>query len=757
MAERQREAGSPYQGAAGQTRTVATHLACRCGVVSTVALPRGVNAATDPALAEQARSGRLHETTCARCGAGHRLDAAFVYHDPEAPRLVLVMPEGSRHRELDERAALWRELADDRAQAVPAYVLDFQVAHGTAELIALLAGPADDRAAALDARAAALDARERELEAREAALGRDTGEHLVPSVTQEDTRVTGLRAVPAADRDLVLDADGVLRWDCQIEHDSGALAAAVGHRQAHLTVQTFLELPAPLVAVSVSAGPLASAPAAAVRTELLDLSLPADLRIVQALATRCALELDLGDGQVRKLDAPLEDNVQLGLRHALERLASRTPAPGAFAAAIEAYQAPDFDRTGKRAASLAADSFASLTDPGELLQALDVIAHWSTPERERYLLLERALPASWWRTCRHHVLERAVVLGLALPPALLGIAVEVGLARSRRELIGRLGRAFASSCESGIALDPARRAGNWKALKAEAASLGVTLEAPARGPVAQEAAPARTASELPGEPTNRSITQASEAELVALLDDRSLRGDAACELARRGQAASLAPVFRALARMTRGDASRLLPLLTSYGAEAVGPLVENLRSKKGFLRHGSALALAVIGHRGGIAPLCAQLVDEPTELWRELARAIGALGPAALPALAGRVREVPFERHERLAWAMAHVAAHEGRGQLEALARGKDSLVSEVARSALALTGEAQKSDAEVRGRAPAAEQTVNRAFSRSFFDAVTPEGREAARLGPRASTLRPGAVEPDEEEILDDADFLPG
>ena len=67
------------------------------------------------------------------------------------------------------------------------------------------------------------------------------------------------------------------------------------------------------------------------------------------------------------------------------------------------------------------------------------------------------------------------------------------------------------------------------------------------------------------------------------------------------------------------------------------PLIEGLASSKAFLRHGCALALALLRTDEGTHAVIELLLDEPTEIWREIARAIGQVGPAALMPLASHV------------------------------------------------------------------------------------------------------------------------
>jgi hypothetical protein len=216
--------------------------------------------------------------------------------------------------------------------------------------------------------------------------------------------------------------------------------------------------------------------------------------------------------------------------------------------------------------------------------------------------------------------------------------------------------------------------------------------------------------------------------------------------------------------------------VVSFGERAVPHLVDGLRSRKAFLRQGCALALGVLKSADGIEPLCDLLLGEPTDVWREVARAIGEIGAGAVMTLAARIKETNGtngtregdvshdQKRERISWALAHVAARGGRIPVETLAEGRDSMAAQVARRALELTGTARTNDQEVRGGPAPRDQTVNRAFSRRFFEALAGRApRPLAFEDPLESgeelSLDDAEILMDEgeEEVLDDEDLIPG
>jgi HEAT repeat protein len=207
--------------------------------------------------------------------------------------------------------------------------------------------------------------------------------------------------------------------------------------------------------------------------------------------------------------------------------------------------------------------------------------------------------------------------------------------------------------------------------------------------------------------------------------------------------------------MTRAEAVEVLGHTLRYGADATPHLLEGLRSRKGFLRQGCALALAVQKAEPGIEGVCDLLLTEPTDIWREIARAVGEIGPAAVMSLVSRLREPSDAARERIAWALAHVVARGGIGPIEAVAQGRDPTATGVVRHALDLAALASRDDYAVRGPSAPRDQTVNRAFSRQFFEAMNQVGalgkeQNAGLLSGDADRID------DDSEPLDDSDLIP-
>lgn len=156
----------PYAGEDGRTRLEPILVTFPDGQVRSIQVYRAVNVATHPKLREPTLAGGLH-----RFESGEELAVPFVFHDPVAKKLCVVVPEVLRHTVLEERAAFLTRVAKDTTHAVPAYVRDATVVVGTRELTAYLA------LATVVATHAELARREAELTGRAAEQAQRHGEH----------------------------------------------------------------------------------------------------------------------------------------------------------------------------------------------------------------------------------------------------------------------------------------------------------------------------------------------------------------------------------------------------------------------------------------------------------------------------------------------------------------------------------------------------------------------------------------------------
>jgi len=521
----------------------------------------------------------------------------------------------------------------------------------------------------------------------------------------------------------------------------------------------------------------------------LDIASDSDRHVLQALAKRFEIELNLivRGKRVRraKLAAPLSENVGFVIRAAEDHLrgvsaSAEFEAGEAYRRAVDLVCGAGYDLLGVNhpdTSEFRDDKLAQLQTAQQLRRAIAMARRFARPSREDYLVCTRGFPLPRWRELRQHVLESAVAWGLWMGPELAQVAVSEGLARSRRDLIGKLDRGFEALRQHPTAFDIDEDAAedNAKALAEEARSLGVEL-APSRaatrngaGAIVSDEASVVSGS-IGGTPAHGSARPTAMEDLIAQLDHKERRLTAALELCDSADPAAAGPVIRAATKMSRAEAVRVLGMAVKFGEAAQAPLLEGLGSSKGFLRHGCALALALLRTEDGTQAVIDLLLTEPTEIWREVARAIGQVGPTALLPLAstyGRLgdRATPA-LSERVAWAMAHVAVRGGKAAVETMANGQ-SVVVPVARQALEFHASAANDQVRVHpqggSNGAGRDVTVNRAFSRRFFEALEQGLPDAAQAGlvdldasqPMEMLDESDLIEDEDESELDESDLI--
>lgn len=494
----------------------------------------------------------------------------------------------------------------------------------------------------------------------------------------------------------------------------------------------------------------------------LDIANDGDRRALQQLGRDFAFELDVLVDRRRlrraRLRAPLAENVGYVMRAAGDHLRAVPAANASFPRAVATVLAAGFDVLGLEHPEhneLRVDKLESLATANQVRRAVAMARRFIKPAREDYLVTVRGFPLARWRELRTAVLTRAVAMGLWMGPELAQTAASEGLARSRKDLVGKLEQGFTTLLADAVAndLDPDAIEDNRKALAEEAKGLGV-----AGGTVASDSEPvvsgtigARAAS---APPVAAATKGRSIPELLTLLDDKTRRVEAALELCERGDETVVRPIMNAVRRMGRAEAVRVLGAMVKLGPHAAPALTAGLSSSKAFLRHGCALALALLRTEAGTEAVVDALLAEPTEIWREIARAVGHIGPAALMPLAARLgrlgdRAATADK-ERIAWAMAHVGVRGGRAAVATLAAGQ-SAVAPVAAMALERLEPAASDD--VHGRGPAREVTVNRAFSRRFFEALERGLPDVAAGELQAMDASSPMELLDEADLIDDID----
>jgi len=497
----------------------------------------------------------------------------------------------------------------------------------------------------------------------------------------------------------------------------------------------------------------------------LEIGNDGDRAVLTTLAKKFELTIDiLQRGQtVRRvrLSAPLADNIAYILRAAddhLRGIAAAGETDASYTRARDLVLGAGYDLLGvehPEAAEFRDDKLTPLDSAQAVRRAIAIARRYARPSREDYLVCARGYPLARWRELRRGVLDKAVKWGIWMGPELAQIAVSEGLARSRRDLVIKLEAGFEvlRRDQAAFDIDADAAEDNVKALAEEAKALGVELRRKGTNGAIKSEDVAVVSGSIDGTPPQGYSKQKTTDDLVVLLDDKIQRVSAAQELCDRGDPRAAAAVVNAVKKMSRAEAVRILGKCVKFGQAAAPSLIEGLSSSKAFLRHGCALALALLRTDEGTHAVIDLLLSEPTEIWREVARAIGQIGPPALMPLAAHVGRlgdgVTPATQERVAWAMAHVGVRGGKSALDQMAAGQ-SVMAPIAKKALELHANAARDEVRVRpGPQAGKDVTVNRAFSRRFFEALEadrPDVAQAALHDLDAS----GPL-----EVLDEADLI--
>lgn len=752
-----------YRGAIGRTRTTTVHVTDHSGALVSVQAHTSIDAASDPELVERLVTDTLNVVELG--GTALRLAVPVIYHDPYAELMALVLQDAHRHRELDERIAVLEQLRD-AAAPVPSYAKDFAVVFGGAGLRALLEQRRADRPGDTES-FDAVTFIEPELAAES---GIEAEIELAPSTDVLTTEVTELPVEPELDAALDASLDASLGARCYADASGVHAVAIVGDAIARgfagpLDVRLVLHRTATYPVIALLIGPPAAmrSPAA---TELailvLDVADVRDRGVLEQLARRFEITLALVSHGRRfrrcKLAAPLAENAAYILHAAADHLRG-----------IALDDEPDFERARSlvlgagfdllgtehpERSEFRSDQLAQLATAQQVRRALAIAQRFTRPVPEDYLASSRSFPLPHWYRLRREVLARALACGLWMGPELAQVAVAEGLARSRRELVAQLDRAFHDLRRDADAfdLDPDAAADNVAAIAEEARTLGVALRR-ARTDEGAGASDIPVASGSIGTTPARPQPQPgswSNEELLRLLDDngraesRLPRVVAALALCHRADPRHAPAVIAAAMTMSRTEAVRVLAMAVKFGAAAKPGLLEGLSHSKAYLRHGCALALALLRTPDATEAVIDLLLSEPSELWREIARAIGHIGIAALAALAHRYQNPGAHAdtaEARIVWAMAHIGVRGGKQAIAAMAE-QASIVAPLAAKALTLLALAASDQVDARRGAtpPRSERdlTVNQAFSRQFFEALEQDRADASEMRHTSTVVEP-------------------
>jgi hypothetical protein len=477
---------------------------------------------------------------------------------------------------------------------------------------------------------------------------------------------------------------------------------------------------------------------------LVDVGLPIAIDVFRALAQRFAIEVHLAppgvEPAIRNVAAPgLEANAALCLESARGALAQGDHPPAQFLAArARLGQESVEERLSPTKVTIAPGAYLHIVGAREAMRALEHLDRVSRKETLARLLEVEGLPMSEYDAIRRRVLAGSLEHGIVAPRRFWRRVIASGLAEDLADYVGRLSRnrAVHEGEEGDLEGDQAR--GVWEAIHdvclrkdlAAPPELRRALDLPETAPQPRSTAPAAAAGEITID------DDGAHPSLQARLADQRTRLKAATELLQDSRVGpdQLGHLFDALETFDNDELLAILPDLSDLGPRAVSGLVEKLRSERRELRQAAAILLGLSLDPDALGPLSDLLVQEPTNVWLDVARALGAFGPIALRRLCQVLRrEASTGREhvaiERVGRAFAEIALSDGLGApvgarpghdaVAALADAPDPRVSTAARRALATLRDVSESGAAIRGELPLAEVTEVRGFSRRAYEAI--------------------------------------
>ncbi|MEM9192045.1 MAG: hypothetical protein AAGF12_22920 [Myxococcota bacterium] len=347
---------------------------------------------------------------------------------------------------------------------------------------------------------------------------------------------------------------------------------------------------------------------------------------------------------------------------------------------------------------------------------LEKLVEWSTPEKLDRAILALSVPKDVVDGSMRQVLTDAVEHGLALPAPLLSRAVSLGVAPEPGELVERQLERFVETegrPDRG-GLTTAEVASNWEKLLEAASENEVTIDEQLSERTWALVAEFRGDPEPAKEVDADKLGDMGQPELVMLLEHPKLRPAAAIELARRGDVELLDTVYKAVRKMPRGEVIQVVPRLVGFGEAAGDAFIDGLGARKTFVRQASALALGHLRLRRAVVPLVHLLQNEPSDVWREVARILGLFGTGAFRALSRALKD-PKGKDERFSYTLAHLANHGCEAQVKELTDDGNRGVALIAVEAQNQQSLAKEHSAQVAGERPMMESDKVLTFSRAF------------------------------------------
>ncbi len=709
--------------------------ACHCGTMYAVTYWRWVDVVARPELDAQVQRDGPYEGQCPDCGAAARSAGTWLRIDMglrDASLQVAGAQRGSLLRLLREHL----DAVEQRPHAVRPWMLQptpvfYELGEGELSraprvdpIIPARSGelfidvPPLPESPALEAVAAAPRA-----VPAEPAPG-------VPQVIGADTRTPGTFRPPVLGAyvgTLALEDDHVVA----VAEVDGSEAGQWSGAKIQVRPILLREPEYPLLGVRIVASYLGQK---AIVDAVHDPGDPQGGEIFRRLSRRFALTLRVAPGDEepveRGADAEgLEPNAALCLESARTVLARGQFPPEDYAAARERLAARDVEtRLAPAEVTIASGAYQHIVGASEAVTALQHLDRLSSKESLARLLEVDGLPMAEYDAIRRRVLQGSLDHGLVAPRRFWRRMVASGLVSDLATYAERLceARAALQGEEGDLEPDAARTA--WE----EILELCRRKELPL--PASLSAALGLDGDSPPPEVAHNASPAAGHAVGDARLRDPEHRLKVAADVLQGREHGELDDVFAVLDQFDDDELLALLPDLSEMGHRVVPRLIEKLDSERREVRQAATILLGMALDPQALEPLADRLVQEPSSMWLDIARALGAFGPTALRRLCQVLRReggTDGEQFavERVARALAEVALSDGdvgpgdpspgHDAVGALADAGDPRVRAAARRALATLRAVSESSAAVRGELPLPENTKVRGFARRAYEAI--------------------------------------
>jgi hypothetical protein len=732
---------------------------------------RWVDAAVQPERRDRNERHGPFEGQCPSCNATPSARASWLEIDSAARRAVLVLPEERRGdvvtelqahldvlRRFPERVTSWlltpalrfAEVAEEntaRRRVEPRGVPSpsHAVVSGELEIepsereSSWASEPLVDLER--DARQWLVEEPAASRDEREAAHGEGLGAG-VPQLIGADLGTPGLPTPPPSLGALlgelrVVDA----RVHMRVDVDAGQVAkwrdAKIDIRPIHLRGRGY-----PLLGVRAVASYMGQVGCV---DAVVDVGAPMATEAFRSLAQHFSVQLELrsvGEGgrpepaATRKVEAPgMEPNAALCIESARGLLAHGEYPPEEYENARRQLAAETVEqRLQAPIVTIARGAYLHIVGAREAVAALDHLDRVSRKESLSRLLEVDGLPMSEYDAFRRRVLQGSLDHGLVAPRRFWRRVVASGLVTDYADYAHKLARNRAEHAGEEGDLDPEAARAAWEDILdlcrrkdiAAPEEVQVALDLPADA-VEHYRAPSRFSAA--GE-----IRSSDDVDMLgAKLRDPASRLKAATEVLQgRFGGGELEAVFGALDQFDTDELLAIMPDLSELGPRATPGLVAKLQSDRREVRQAAVILLGMSLDPDVLEPLSELLVREPTNVWLDVARALGAFGPVALRRLCQILRREAGAPHEqqsitRVARALAEIALSDdgfdghrpGHDAVAALADAGDPRVSSAARQALATLRDVKESGAAIRGEVPLSENTEIRGFARRAYEAI--------------------------------------